>query len=86
MANKKSSKKRILISKIRNKRNMIKKSILKTYIKKVKKYIKENNKQLAIKEYKIFQSFLDKFSCKKIIHKNKSSRYKSKFIKLINKI
>ncbi len=86
MANTKSSKKRILINKLRNRFNTSKKSKLKTYIKKVKLAIKNKDKILAKKYYLIVQSFLDKYSCKNIIHFNKSSRYKSIILKLINNL
>ncbi len=86
MANTKSSRKRILINRLRNKSNVSKKSKLKTFIKKVKLAIKNKNKVLAKKYYFITQSLLDKYSCKNIIHKNKSSRYKSILLKLINNL
>ncbi len=84
MANTKSAKKRILINKLRNKNNISNKSMLKTYIKKFKLYIKNKNKNIAFKYYIIIQSLLDKFVFKRIIHLNKSSRYKSNLSKLIN--
>ncbi len=84
MANNKSSKKRILINKLRNKNNISKKSMLKTYIKKFKLSIKNKNKKLVVIYYILIQSLLDKFSSKKIIHFNKSSRYKSNLSKLMN--
>ncbi len=86
MANTKSSKKRILINKLRNKLNTSKKSKLKTYIKKTKLAIKDKDQKLAIKYYCITQSLLDKYSTKNIIHINKSSRYKSFLLKLINNL
>ncbi len=81
----KSYKKNILLNKIRKKRNKIKKSIFKTYIKNIKKYIKYNKKKSII-YYKKFQSLLDKYTLKNIISKNKSNRFKSKYFKLINKL
>ncbi len=86
MANKKSSKKRILTNIIRNRINNIKKSVIKTYIKKLKKSIYTKNKKKSIYIYCSLQSILDKFSCKKFISINKASRYKSNFLKLINKL
>ncbi len=86
MANNKSSKKRILISRKRNKINISKKNMIKTFMKKIKFYVNLKNKNLAFKNYIILQSIIDKFSCKKIIHKNKSARLKSNLMKLINKI
>ncbi len=84
MANNKSSKKRILINKLRNRNNISKKSMLKTYIKKFKLSIKNKNKKSVIIYYTLIQSLLDKLSSKKVIHFNKSSRYKSSLSKLMN--
>ncbi len=86
MANIKSSKKRILINRLRNKINNSKKSIIKTYIKKIKVAIKNKDKNLAKKYYFFTQSLLDKYSSQKVIHINKSSRYKSTISKLINNL
>ncbi len=86
IANIKSSKKRILINILRNKINNRKKSIIKTYIKKLKRYIKIKNKKKSIYIYCCLQSILDKFSCKNFINLKKASRYKSNYIKLINKL
>ncbi len=86
MVNIKSSKKRILINKFRNKINKIKKSKLKTYIKKVKFFINKKDKKLALKNFFILQSLLDRYSVKNVIHVNKSSRYKSRLLKSINNI
>lgn len=65
------------------------KSILKKLIKNTIKSIKEKNIILSKKIYKEFQSKIDKYSTKKIIHKKKASRYKQRLkakIKLINNI
>ncbi len=70
----------------KNKINKSKKSMIKTYIKKVKLLINKNNKKEALSIFRVLQSNLDKLSLKKIIHFNKSSRYKSVLLKLINKI
>ncbi len=86
MANKKSSKKRILTNKIKNRRNVSKKSKFKTYVKLVKYYISINNKDKSIFFYKKLQSILDNLVLKRVIHKNKSSRCKSKLINFINKM
>ncbi len=86
MVNTKSAKKRIFINKKRNEFNISKKSCIKTYIKKVKFAIKIKDKKLAISFFIILQSLLDRYSLKRVIHKNKSSRYKSRLCKLINNI
>ncbi len=86
MSNIKSSKKRILLNKYRKFINNSNKSMLKTYINKLKLLIKKKNKKSSLLIYYKVQSILDKLSVKKIIHFNKSSRYKSKLLKLINNI
>ncbi len=86
MAKIKSAIKRIKINRLRNKINNSKRSILKRFYKKTKQALVIKNKILAIKYYKILQSYLDKFSLQNIIHYNKASRYKSKLMKLLNLI
>ncbi len=86
MVNTKSAKKRIIISKNKNIINRIKKSIIKTYIKKLKVYINKKDKLKCIEIYRVLQSILDRFSCKGYIHINKISRYKSNLSKLINNL
>lgn len=83
MAKIKSSKKRILISEIRRKKNFSKRSMIKTFIKKLKLEIISKNKKSALILFKKIQSILDSYSKKNLIHKNKASRYKSN---LFNKI
>lgn len=86
MSNTKSFIKRLKINKFRNKRNCSKKSMLKTYIKKVKFEILNKNKKSAFSKFKILQSILDKLVSKNILHINKSSRYKSRLYKKINNL
>ncbi|WMC18809.1 MAG: 30S ribosomal protein S20 [Enterobacteriaceae bacterium PSpicST2] len=77
MTNTKSSKKRNRQSKKKYKYNLSYKSMLKTFIKKTLLAISSNNKENAKKIYIKTQKILDRQVSKKIIHKNKSSRYKS---------
>ncbi len=86
MANKKSSKKRILTNRIRNKINVSKKSKFKTYVRLVRYYVSINDKINYIKFYRKLQSILDNLVTKGIIHRNKSSRCKSRLCFLINKL
>ncbi|QJC33967.1 30S ribosomal protein S20 [Enterobacteriaceae endosymbiont of Donacia cinerea] len=83
MANIKSAKKRILKSEKKRKNNIRYRSMLKTFIKKVNNAIFNKNIKLSKKNFKIMQSIIDKQVQKKLIHKNKASRYKSR---LFNKI
>ncbi|OQM34272.1 30S ribosomal protein S20 [bacterium endosymbiont of Pedicinus badii] len=85
MATKKSAKKRSIQSKKRRIFNFSRKSMMKTFIKKTLLAIKENNKELSQDFLKKTQKILDKLAKKRIIHKNKSSRYKSRIMKKINK-
>ncbi|BBI01134.1 30S ribosomal protein S20 [Buchnera aphidicola (Nipponaphis monzeni)] len=77
MANIKSSKKHIKTSKKRKIQNTSKRSTIKTFIKKVRNSINNNNKIEALHFFKIFQSLIDKHITKGLMHKNKGSRYKS---------
>ncbi|XZR53151.1 MAG: 30S ribosomal protein S20 [Enterobacteriaceae bacterium] len=85
MANIKSSIKRIIQSKKKRKYNLIYKSMLKTFIKKTILLISTGNKKESKESYKKTQKIIDRLVSKKIIHKNKASRYKSNlFIKINN--
>ncbi|VFP85722.1 30S ribosomal protein S20 [Buchnera aphidicola (Cinara pseudotaxifoliae)] len=86
MANIKSSKKHAVFSEKRRKCNASKRSIIKTFMKKVYVFIQEKEKKKAYKEFCIFQSIIDKYAMKGIIHVNKAARYKSILIKNIKKI
>ncbi|QJC36370.1 30S ribosomal protein S20 [Enterobacteriaceae endosymbiont of Donacia simplex] len=85
MANIKSAKKRILKSEKQRKHNINYRSMLKTFIKKVNNAILHKNIKLSKKNFQIMQSIIDKQVQKKLIHKNKASRYKSRlYNKIIN--
>lgn len=75
MANIKSAKKRVLVSRLRQERNKANKTALKTVVKKVRtEYSDENYKTAVIA--------LDKAVGKGLIHKNKANRLKSRLSKL----
>ncbi|WMY97241.1 MAG: 30S ribosomal protein S20 [Arsenophonus sp.] len=81
MANIKSAKKRIIQSKKRRFNNNCRRSILRTFMKKVNHAILHGNKEEAEKMFKKTQSIIDRYSKnRKIIHKNKAARYKSNLI------
>ncbi|WMC19609.1 MAG: 30S ribosomal protein S20 [Enterobacteriaceae bacterium PC38] len=86
MTNIKSSKKRMIQSIKKRKNNSIYKSKLKTFLKKTLLTINKGNKNNAIKIYIITQKIIDRLISKKIIHKNKASRYKSNLCIKINKM
>ncbi len=85
MPNIKSAKKRILVSARRKEENTLLNSSLKTAVKKTEKAISENNKEKAQEEFKIASRRIDKAVNKKLVHKNKAARLKSRLSKAINK-
>lgn len=83
MANKKSAKKRSIQSKKIKKQKSSQRSSIRTFIKKICKAIDLKNKKLAKKLFKDLQKIIDRYSSKRLIHKNKAARQKSKIIKKI---
>ncbi|WWP02769.1 MAG: 30S ribosomal protein S20 [Candidatus Dasytiphilus stammeri] len=86
MANIKSAKKRILISKKQRLLNNSKRSMLRTFIKKVYMAIKTGDKEKAKKALNTLQPIIDRQASKGLIHKNKAARHKSKLTKYIKQI
>ncbi|QJC38416.1 30S ribosomal protein S20 [Enterobacteriaceae endosymbiont of Donacia fulgens] len=85
MANIKSAKKRALKSEEKRKHNINYRSMLRTFIKRVNNAISDKNIELSKKNFKKLQSVIDKQVQKKLIHKNKASRCKSRiYNKIIN--
>ncbi|BBA84906.1 30S ribosomal protein S20 [endosymbiont of Pachyrhynchus infernalis] len=66
--------------------NNSKKSIIKNFIRKINIYLLDNNKEELKKIFIKFQSYIDSQSSKRLIHKNKVSRYKSRIMKKINNL
>lgn len=83
MANIKSSKRFHVKSKIQRTLNLSKKSMLRTFIKKVTFAINEHDKDKAIKSFIIAQKIIDRQATKGLIHKNKAARCKSNIFKRI---
>lgn len=83
VANIKSAKKRALKNEEQRKCNSSLKSKYKTYLKKVEVAIAASKKNEAMDSLKNLIPILDKISSKRVIHKNKAARYKSR---LNNKI
>jgi len=77
VANTKSAKKRIIQNDTHRKRNVMLRSMYRTYIKKMELIIKENRKEDAMNIFANVSSILDKVAAKGIIHKNKAARHKS---------
>lgn len=86
LANIKSAKKRILITKTRTARNKAIKSRVKTYIKKVEAAIAANDKSAATEALKAATSEISKAASKGIYHKNTASRKISRLNLAVNKI
>lgn len=87
MANSKQAKKRARQNITRNARNSSRRSEMRTYVKRVVKAIVEGNKEVAVNEFKLASSMLDKLANKGLIHKNAAARKKSRLnrrIKLLN--
>ncbi|MBL6734951.1 MAG: 30S ribosomal protein S20 [Shewanellaceae bacterium] len=79
MANIKSAKKRALQSEKRRQHNASRKSMMRTYMKKLISAIENGNKEAAVEGFAKVQIILDRFATKGLIHKNKAARHKSKF-------
>ena len=80
MANIKSAKKRALTSEKRRQHNASRRSMMRTYMKKVFSAIESGEKELATKAYAEVQPILDRFATKGIIHKNKAARHKARIL------
>lgn len=84
MANIKSAKKRILVSKRRNDENTLVKSSMRTAIKNVEKAVISNENDKAKENLKVANTRIDKALNKGIVTKNKASRLKSRLTKMTN--
>ncbi|TRX54427.1 30S ribosomal protein S20 [Thalassomonas sp. M1454] len=78
MANSKSAKKRAVQSEKRRQHNASRRSMMRTYLKKVIAAIEAGNKEEATKEFALATPILDRFASKGLIHKNKAARAKSR--------
>lgn len=79
----KSAKKRVRQIEERRKRNIPKRTRLKTAIKKVRT---ATDQKTAAAELKKTYAILDRSSAKRIIHKNKAANIKSKLSRHVNKL
>ena len=86
MANIKSAKKRILVSKKKEMRNKAIKSKIKTLVKKVDAAIAANNKAEAEAALQVAISEISKATSKGIFHKNTASRKISRLTLAVNKL
>ena len=83
MPNIKSAIKRVKITEVKTAKNVIKKSALKTSIKKSKEAIAKNDASAAVLVKDTVKA-LDKAAAKNLIHNNTAARRKSKLAKALN--
>ncbi|QCI24250.1 30S ribosomal protein S20 [Buchnera aphidicola (Muscaphis stroyani)] len=86
MANIKSSKKDSIASEKRRKNNASRRSMIRTFVKKVRISISSGDKKIAEEEFKKMQPIVDKHVAKGLLHKNKAARYKSNLSLKIKKM
>ncbi|MEM0516257.1 30S ribosomal protein S20 [Pseudoalteromonas sp. YIC-827] len=78
MANIKSSKKRAVTSEKRRQHNASRRSMMRTYTKKVIAAIQAGDKEAAQAAFAVATPILDRYATKGLIHKNKAARHKSR--------
>ncbi len=78
MANTLQAKKRARQGEKRRQQNASQRSTMRTYLKRVIKAVTEGKKELALAEYQVMASKVDKLASKGLIHKNKAARHKSR--------
>ncbi len=83
MANIKSAKKRAIQAEKNRQHNASRRSMMRTYMKKVMSAIEAGNKEDATKAFAEVQPVLDRYATKGLIHKNKAARHKSRLNTLI---
>ena len=86
MANHKSAKKRIRLTKRRYLVNKSTRSHLRTLEKDLRQSIEKKDKNKALEEFKVFSAKMDSSIRKGIHHKNKVARKKSRLSSLVNSI
>lgn len=86
MANSNQSKKRARQAESRRKHNAGRRSLLRTSIKKVLKAISAQEKEDATLAFQTAVPIVDKMAGKRIIHKNKAARIKSRLARKIKLI
>nr|WP_149454247.1 30S ribosomal protein S20 [Pasteuria penetrans] len=86
MANTKSATKRVRTSEIRRKRNVSKRSAMRTAIKKCILAIESGDVQASKELLHESVSRIDKAAKKRIIHSNKAARYKSQLARRVDQL
>ncbi|MDF0532898.1 30S ribosomal protein S20 [Shewanella yunxiaonensis] len=78
MANSKTAKKRALQSEKRRQHNASRRSMMRTYVKKVIAAIRAGDHKAAVEAFATAQPILDRMATKGLIHKNKAARHKAR--------
>ena len=76
MANIASARKRARQSEKRRKHNASRRSMMRTYIKKVISAIEAGDREAAQEAFRMVEPILDRYATKGLIHKNKAARHK----------
>jgi small subunit ribosomal protein S20 len=84
LANIKSAKKRAVQSEKRRKHNASRRSMVRTFIKKVDAAIAAGDKEAAQNAFLVMQPLVDRQAAKGLIHKNNAARHKSNLTARIN--
>lgn len=80
MANIKSAKKRAIQSEKRRQHNASRRSMVRTFIKKVYAAIATGDKEAAQKTFNDMQPIVDRYASRGLIHKNKAARHKANLV------
>jgi small subunit ribosomal protein S20 len=83
LANIKSAKKRAIQAEKNRQHNASRRSMMRTFMKKVMAAIEAGNKEEATTAFAEVQPILDRYATKGLIHKNKAARHKSRLNTLI---
>lgn len=86
MANIKSAKKRVLVTRTKTERNKAIKSAVKTSMKKVEAAVKANDKEAAVAALKAAVSTINKAASKGVYHKNTAARKVARLSKAVDSI
>ena len=78
MANIKSAKKRVITSEKARRHNASRRSMMRTFMKKVVTAIEAGQKETAQEAFTALVPVLDRYATKGLIHKNKAARHKSR--------
>lgn len=78
MANSRQARKRARQAEKRRQHNASRRSMMRTYIKKVVRAIESGDREAAVAAYQAAVPIIDRMANKGLIHKNKAARHKSR--------